>query len=100
MGCRAHIQRTHIIEYADCEYFNWMQNPILHWFGQIGVQVFVTNGDGCDESWEIEKAFLYDIPDSAYSQLECDNISADKLREFVQDLINADTGEYAYVDWF
>ena len=100
MGCRAHIQKKHIIEYTDKVYFNWMQSAILHWFGQNGIHVSVMNGDGCDDSWVIVKSFLYCIPDSAYSQLEGHNITADELRQFVRDLINADTGEYAYVDWW
>ena len=100
MGCRAHIQRMHVVEYTNCTYFNWMQGAILHWFGQIGIQVSVMNGDGCDESWVIEKSFLYGIPDRAYSKLEEHNISADELRKFVQDLINVHTGDYVYVDWF
>lgn len=27
-------------------------------------------------------------------------ITADELREFVKDLLDAPTGEYAYVSWF
>ena len=103
MGCRAHIQKKHIVEYTNRRYFNWRQSAILHWLAELNVHVNVFKGGGDVLSWEIEKSYLNDIPFEAYYALEeekCGGISADELRQFVQDLLDADTGEWAYVDWW
>ena len=109
MGYRAHIHTKHIIEYGG-SHFNRDEIEVCEWLRANGVDV-IGAGEFCENGeWEIEKSQLAEISESAYDSA---NIAAfakqfggneDKarqaLRDFVGDLLNADTGDYAYVSWF
>lgn len=103
MGYRAHVQTKHVIEYGGC-HFNWQSGEIKDWLEENSVDVL---GD-CDNTydygaeWELEKSQLRAIPEDAYHDigLGSDKITADELRDFVKELLDAPTGAYAYVSWF
>lgn len=102
MGMRAHVHTKHVIEYGGC-HFNWASDIIHDWLIDNGVCGF---GDGSDydggSEWEFYKGDLRNIPEDAYKDIEGrgEVIKADELREFVKELLDAPTGEYAYVSWF
>jgi len=103
MGYRAHVQTKHVIEYGNC-HFNRQSGEIKDWLVDNFVDVL---GDGDNEydhgpEWELEKSQLRNIPESAYHSIGVgdEKITADELREFVKDLLDAPTGDYAYVSWF
>ena len=106
MGMRAHVQTKHVIDYGG-EYFNsCKQSAVYDWLCENDVQIWTSDGDGeWAAEWEIEKSLLKSIPDSAYRPLQEgteDEVSADELREFVKELLEAPTGDpnYAWVSWF
>lgn len=101
MGIRAHVQTKRVIEYGNC-HFNYAQNTIYWWLVDNGVDVYTDDDRGENSNeWQIDKSSLKNIPNSAYKSLdEDDEISADDLREFVKDMLEAATDEYAYVSWF
>jgi len=103
MGHRAHVQTKRVIEYGNC-HFNYEQELVYDWLTENGVSVY-TDDDSCwCNEWEIDKDDLRKIPESAYKTLregdEWHEVSAEELREFVKDLLDAPTGDYAYVSWF
>lgn len=106
MGTRAHIQTKHVIEYGSSYFNSALQEAIYEWLSENGVQVFTTNDQGCyADEWEISKSDLLVIPDDAYEPMQEGtdvSISADELRRFVKDLLDAPTGDpdYAWVSWF
>ena len=105
MGMRAHVQTKHVIEFGGGEYFSWRQQEIYGWLCENGVSVYTTNDQGeYAEDWEIDKSSLQSIPEDAYKDIENSGgdviVDADELREFVDELREAPTGEYAYVSWF
>lgn len=103
MGYRAYVQVKHEIKYGDC-YFNWANDRIHDWLTSNGVDV--SGGGECGElpEWEMSKEQLRAIPEEAYrdlprdGELDCE-ITAQDLRNFVDDLLAAPTGEWAYVTW-
>lgn len=103
MGYRAHVQTKHVIKYGGC-HFNWQSDVIKDWLVENFVDVC---GDYYNEfnhgsEWELDKSQLRAIPESAYHSIGGgdDEITADELRDFVKDLLDAPTGDYAYVSWF
>lgn len=105
MGCRAHVQTKHEIEYGDC-HFNWAAGDITEWLNDNGVDFTSLAAESWATGmweWEIDKEQLRAIPELAYVTLNegtDDEITADELRDFVKELIDAPTGDYAYVSWF
>ena len=102
MGVRAHIETKHEIEYGDRVYFNWKQPEIYDWLVGNGVDIVTDTVDGDGSTameWEIDKDTLNDIPEEAFVDID-EEITAEDLRQFVDDLKRARTGGYAYVSWF
>lgn len=101
MGYRAHVQTKHVIEYGGC-HFNWQSEAIHDWL--VENLVDICGSDECDggSEWELDKSQLRNIPESAYHSIGVgdDEITADELRDFVKELLDAPTGDYAYVSWF
>lgn len=105
MGTRCHIQTKHVIEYAPSEFFCLRRQMLLeYWLDENGVNVN-TSGD----DWELLKDELRAIPDEAYKDVHGrdyyrddsdDVITEYELRAFVKECLDADTGDWAYVDWF
>lgn len=103
MGYRAHVQTKHIIEYGNC-HFNWQQEEVYDWLTENGVYIYGDDDLTCySHEWEIEKSDLEKIPETAYATLNegtDDEITADELREFVKDMLDAPTGQYVYISWY
>jgi hypothetical protein len=103
MGYRAHVQTKHEIEYGNC-HFNWQSEQINDWLLENSVDVMGDSDNDYDHGpeWELDKSQLRAIPESAYHSIGegDDEITADELRDFVKDMLDAPTGDYAYVTWF
>ena len=103
MGRHAHVMTKREIEYGD-SHFNYAQELIYDWLRENGVEVFTDGDSFYDKEWQVNKDALRGIPETAYATLyesdEGDEISPNELREFVRDLLDAPTGEYAYISWF
>ena len=101
MGNRAHVHTKHEIEYGNC-HFNCKQELIYDWLCANGVSICGEDAYCKGDEWEICKDELRTIPHRAYKCIGRgnDRITAKELREFVDDLLAAPTGEYAYVSWF
>jgi hypothetical protein len=103
MGYRAHVQTKHVIEYGGC-HFNSHSNEIKDWLVENLVDVCGDSDNDYDRGpeWELDKCQLRNIPELAYHSIGegVDEITADELRDFVRELIDAPTGDYAYVSWF
>ena len=99
MGIRAHVETKHEIEYGDRAYFNWKQSEIYDWLEENGVDVFTSGQDEYVSDWEIAKETLDNIPEEAFVDIG-EEITAEDLRQFVDDLKRAKTGEISYVSWF
>lgn len=98
MGFRAYIQTKHVIEYSDSSYFNWHKSEIYDWLVNNGVEVASLGAADYYDSWEIYKPTLDNIPEEAYKDID-EDILADDLRRFVEELKQTKTGDTAYVDW-
>lgn len=109
MAVRAHIQEKHIIEYSAGSHFTGSaQGAIGDGMNSNGIYIV---GQDTDE-WEVEKTELRRLRESkaAFDDEEIDDIAEllceplddtkEDLREFLEELIDSDTGEYAYVSWF
>lgn len=105
MGCRAHVQTKHEIEYGNC-HFNWAADDVGEWLNDNGVDfTSLATEDWMTDmwEWELDKEQLRAIPESAYATLNegtDDEITADELRGFVKDCLAAPTGDCAHVSWF
>ena len=96
MGYRPHICKKRVIEYFDATpNFNHMNQQLEEWLTDNGVEL-VGSEDGSDQ-WEIPKKDLREIPESAY---ESSDIPKEDLKSIVQSMLDAPTGDYAYIDWF
>lgn len=97
MGFRAHVQTKHEIEYGGT-YFNWKEDLIGSWLRENGVEI----DDEDSYEWELDKEQLREIPERAFHDIceDGDKIRARELRKFVDELLGANTGDYAYVDWW
>lgn len=104
MGYRAHVQKKHEIEYNDRCHFNYAQDEIYKWLCENEVDVWGNGNEWCQgDEWEIAKDELRAIPEEAYAAIEAGpryKISAEELRDFVNECLAAPTGEFAYVSWF
>ena len=101
MANRAHIQSKHIVEYADFGTISaYYADAIRIFLEDHGVEInSVENSDTTE--WEVEKEFLRSIPDEDYDKhIWPSGMIGDVVRNFVADMIDAPTGEYAYVSWF
>lgn len=98
MGFRAHIHTKHVIEYSDSSYFNWNKSRIYDWLVDNGVDIW-PGPDADYNSWVIYKPTLDNIPEEAYKDID-EDILAEDLRRFVEELKQTKTGYDAYVDWF
>ena len=98
MGFRAHIHTKHVIEYSDNSYFNWNKSRIFEWLVDNGVDIW-SGPEGDYNSWVIYKPTLDNIPEEAYKDID-EDILADDLRRFVEELKQTKTGYDVYVDWF
>ena len=101
MGYRAHVQTKHVIEYGGC-HFNGQSGEIHDWLVENLVDICGNDEYDAGSEWELDKGQLRNIPESAYHSIGVgdDEITADELRDFVKELIDAPTGDYAYVSWF
>lgn len=101
MSMSGHVQTKHEIEYGG-SYFGWNQDRVYGWLVEHDVNVCSDeNNVEYATEWEIPKSDLRKIPESAFDEIDADgDIDADELREFVEELLEAPTGEYAYVSWF
>ena len=101
MSNRAHIQSKHIVEYADFGTISsYYADAIYYFLDDHGVEIHSVEGSETTE-WEVEKEYLRSIPDEDYDKhIWPSGITGDAVREFVADMIEAPTGEYAYVSWF
>lgn len=102
MGYCAHVHTKHEIEYGGT-YFGWQSAAIKDWLVDNNVDVLGDSDNDYDHGpeWELDKDQLRKIPESAYCDIGPDGeITADRLRGFVRECINAPTGEFAYVSWF
>lgn len=101
MSMSGHVQTKHEIEYGG-SYFGWNQPAVYEWLVEHDVNVCSDeNNVEYATEWEIPKSDLRKIPESAFGEIDADgDIDADELREFVEKLLEAPTGEYAYVSWF
>ena len=101
MGYRAHVQTKHEIEYGSC-HFNCKQELIYDWLCANGVNICGEDTYCKGGEWEIGKDELRIIPNRAYEGIgKCDDrITAKELHDFVDELLAAPTGDYAYVSWF
>ena len=100
MGYRPHICEKHEIRYFDATpNFNHRTEELERWFNdKAGVEVY---HDDVNDDWEFDKSQLREIPESAYENLDdYPNLGADDLRNLVKSLIDAPTGEWAFMDWF
>lgn len=101
MSMSGHVQTKHEIKYGG-SYFGWNQPAAYAWLADNGVSVY--SDENCVEyatEWEIEKAGLKAIPESAFEEIDGNGeIDAEELRQFVEELLEAPTGDYAYVSWF
>lgn len=106
MSYSGHVQTKHEIEYGG-SHFNWESDLLRDWLADNGVQVC-----GCDNAygdcaeWELSKDELRAIPEDAYKDVNMRSsgsdyvIEADEFRDFVQECLDAPTGDWAYVSWF
>lgn len=103
MGYRAHVQTKHEIEYGNC-HFNHQSGQIKDWLIENSVDVMGDSDNDYDHGpeWELDKSQLRAILESAYHSIgkDGDEITADELRDFVEDMLSAPTGDYVYVSWF
>ena len=105
MSIRARICVRHEIEYSPDEMFVGSQlDAVKSWLFSNGVNLYVSEFSGGGEEWEIPKHELREIPDLEIKTLgkhgECGYVSADDLERFVKSMLDAPTGDYAYVQWF
>lgn len=106
MGFRAHVQKKHEIEYHPAARFNWQSDIIEDWLNKYKVCVCKfsrSDYDGTGEEWEIDKDGLRAIPDSAFVNIvltDGEEVTAQDLRDFVRECIDAPTGDSAYVSWY
>ena len=101
MSYSGHVQTKHEIEYGGA-YFNWQIEEIKSWLAENDVCICgcQDTSSGCEE-WELDKSELQKIPEDAYRDIGGEwKISADDLREFVEECLDAPTGEWAYVSWW
>ena len=103
MGYRAYVQTKHEIEYGNC-HFNYQSGQIKDWLIENSVDVMGDSDNDYDHGpeWELDKSQLRAIPESEYHSIgkDGDEITADELRDFVEDMLGAPTGDYVYVSWF
>ena len=101
MANSAHIQSKHIVEYADSGTIPIRYaDAIYNFLDDHGVEINTVEGSDTTE-WEVEKEHLRSIPDEDYNSHRWPSgITGDDVRDFVADMIDAPTGEYAYVSWF
>ena len=101
MSMSGHVQTKHEIEYGGT-YFGWNQDRVYWWLVEHDVNIYSDEGQvEYATEWEVNKSDLRAIPASAFGEIDDDGeFDADEMREFVKAMIEAPTGEYAYVSWF
>ena len=102
---RARICVHHEIEYSPDEMFVGSQlDSVRSWLFRNGVNICITQFPGGGEEWEIPKHELRTIPDLEIKTLDRYGspayVSAHDLDRFVKAMLEAPTGDYAYVQWF
>lgn len=106
MRYSAHIQTKREIKYGSGYFDSLKQAAVYWWLCENGVRIHTAGNEGAfAEEWEIDKSDLESISENAYTPLREGTeheVSADELRKFVKDLLDAPTGDpdYAWVSWF
>ena len=100
MSCRAHIHQKHEIAYGDATLNAVFADSLKDWLYKHGAGPCYTSNEDTEE-WEVSKEALRAIPESAYDEpVSTHGLDRKQIHEFVQELLNAPTGEYAWVSWF
>lgn len=58
MGKRLHVQKKHVIEYADSEFFNWKMEEFNDLLSELDVQVYGLDDYGYGDYIEISREHL------------------------------------------
>ena len=106
MGYRPCIHRKHIVELGQEFPFPYAHLSLHTWFCNHDVDVVGGGDEGEGKQWVLDKEQLKRIPEGAYGEIDpnksdeySDFIDRDELKEFVKALVDAPTGDYAYISW-
>jgi len=99
MGFRPNVVRKYEFKLGSSWDFNYQNLELCEWLRKYKVDVTGGGEDGEGTRWELWKKQLRKIPARAYKDKDFPGLDPKELKGFVEDCLDAPTGETAFVWW-